>query len=160
MSGMRMVWLGLVTTGLVFLVGCDELPPPQRNVTGTWIGRLDPFSISGIPEPFNYLVGAWDGTLEFPAGLPFTMMLKQDMSGFVSGTAKVSAVIAQEFSVAGNVSETRMNLEGKKQFVSDSPVFDIFIYSGNIESNTMTGEWSVYQGTNQEKEGTFIVHRR
>src|SRR3972149_1958146 len=117
MSGMRMVWLGLVTTGLVFLAGCDELPPPERNVTGTWIGRLDPFSIAGIPEPFNYLVGAWDGTLEFSAGLPFTMVLKQDMSGFVSGTAKVSAVIAQEFSVAGNVSETRLNLEGKKQFV-------------------------------------------
>lgn len=160
MSAVRRLWVGVVAAGLGLLAGCDELPPPERNVTGTWVGRLDPFSIAGIPEPFSYLVGAFDGTLEFPEGLPFTMILKQDGSGYVSGTAKVSAVIAQEFSVVGNVSETRLNLEAKKQFLPDSPTFDIFIYSGNIEGNTMTGEWSVYQGTHQEKEGTFTVTRR
>ena len=156
----RWLWMGVAVAGLGLLAGCDELPPPQRNVTGTWVGRLDPFSIAGIPEPFNFLVGALDGTLEFPQGLPFTMVLHQDSFGSVSGTAKVSAVIAQEFRVSGNVSETRLNLEGSKQFLPDSPTFDIFIYSGNIEGNTMTGEWSVYQGTHQEKEGTFTVKRR
>ncbi len=173
---MRMLWrrlllLGLGLLGLVLPTGCwslDELPPPapELDVSGTWVGKTSGFSVEGIPEgPLRFLLMAFDGVLEFPDGVPLKLVLAQDPSqlddpGLVSGTVEVGAVVTQTIKVRGYVKGKALDLTGSKKFFDNTPTFKVFIYSNSITKTSMTGEWSVYEGSSKVKGGRFTANRQ
>ncbi|MBI1742804.1 hypothetical protein HYR54_07015 [Candidatus Acetothermia bacterium] len=165
MRWFKLMFVGLSLLGSVgFLTSCDEPAPPATNVSGTWVGNTSSVTIEGIPEGLlRTLLLAPDGTLTFEDGLSLELNLKQsDGVTDVTGTAKVGTVlITQTLKVNGRLNERTLNLEASKQFFKDTPTYDVFLYSHvSGDGKSMDGEWSVYEGTNKVKGGTFSVKRQ